>query len=79
METTKLEFKEIQEVKDDIMLLKNIGNIPKITEQVILRKLNTIESKNKDLLEALQEILKDVPHYYDSRKKAEKAIQKSLK
>ena len=38
-------MKVIQEIKNDIMLLKNIGNIPKEVELVLLRKLTSLEKQ----------------------------------
>ena len=38
-------MKEIQKIKNDIMLLKNLGNIPKEVELVLLRKLTSLEKQ----------------------------------
>lgn len=38
-------MKELQELREDILLLKNIGTISKEVELVMLRKLNIIEKQ----------------------------------
>lgn len=38
-------MKELQELREDILLLKNIGTISKEVELVLLRKLNSIEQQ----------------------------------
>ena len=38
-------MKELQDLRNDILLLKNYGSISKEVELVLLRKLNTIEKQ----------------------------------
>lgn len=38
-------MKELQEIREDILLLRNLGNIPKEVEMVLLRKLNSVEEQ----------------------------------
>jgi len=40
-------MKELEEIRNDILLLRNLGNIPKEVEMVLLRKLNTVEQQLK--------------------------------
>jgi hypothetical protein len=38
-------MKELQEIREDILLLRNLGNIPKEVELVLLKKINSIEKQ----------------------------------